>query len=153
MKVVFFKPQIADGQYPSIVSSYGLTGTPGIEAGFYLDLTVKAIDAVESLKKSGSWPNLAYTKCSQYDSDTPIQRRLNLASAIQVLFSLIPKTFFKFKSNRPRRLLKCGGTWLIQLLNRATWILKLKFSSIIPKLDLYLKGILKIEVFFIFIYN
>lgn len=94
MKVVFFKPQKADGQYLSIVSSYGLTGTPGIEAGFYLDLTVKAIDAVESLKKSGSWPNLAYTKCSQFGSDTPIQRSLNLASAIQVCISLFPKEFF-----------------------------------------------------------
>ena len=39
--VVFFKPQKAEGQYPSIVSSVGLSATPDIEAGFYLDLTVR----------------------------------------------------------------------------------------------------------------
>ena len=84
---MFFKPHKAEGQYPSIVSSVGLSATPDIEAGFYLDVTVRAVDAVESLKRSGSWPDLTltYTKCSQYTGDTPVQRSLNLAAAIQVL--------------------------------------------------------------------
>ena len=82
---MFFKPHKAEGQYPSIVSSVGLSATPDIEAGFYLDVTVRAVDAVERLKQSGSWPDLTYTKCSQYTGDTPVQRSLNLAAAIQVL--------------------------------------------------------------------
>ena len=51
MKVVFFKPKIPEGQFNSIKSSYGVTATPGIEAGFYMDLTARSIDAVESMKK------------------------------------------------------------------------------------------------------
>ena len=47
---MFFKPHKAEGQYPSIVSSVGLSATPDIEAG--LDVTVRAVDAVESLKVS-----------------------------------------------------------------------------------------------------
>ena len=84
MQVVFFKPTMTDGQYNSIKTIYGVTASPGIEAGFYFDLTVRAVDAVESLKRSGSWPDLAYTKCSQFTGDTPVQRSLNLAAAFQV---------------------------------------------------------------------
>ena len=53
MKVVFFKPKMPEGQYNSMKSSYGITATatPGIEAGFYMDLTARSIDAVESIKK------------------------------------------------------------------------------------------------------
>ena len=50
MNVVFFKPEMAVGQYSSIKSSYGVTASPGIEAGFYMDLSARAIDAVESMK-------------------------------------------------------------------------------------------------------
>ena len=51
VKVVFFKPKMPEGQFDSIKSSYGVTATPGIEAGFYMDLTARSIDAVESLKR------------------------------------------------------------------------------------------------------
>ena len=84
MKVFFFKPVKGEGQYSSIATSSGLTAKPGIEAGFYVDITLRTIDAVENLKQSGTWPNLEYTKCSQYNTDTPIQRSLNLAAAFQV---------------------------------------------------------------------
>ena len=93
---MFFKPQKAEGQYPSIVSSVGLSATPDIEAGFYLDVTVRAIDAVERLKRSGPWPDLTYTKCSEFTGDTPIQRSLNLAAAIQVLTSLSSIRVFSY---------------------------------------------------------
>ena len=75
---------MTDGQYNSIKTIYGVTASPGIEAGFYFDLTVRAVDAVESLKRSGLWPDLTYTKCSEFTGDTPIRRSLNLATAIQV---------------------------------------------------------------------
>ena len=51
MKVVFFKPKMPEGQYSSMNSSYGDTAIPGIDAGFYIDLSARAIDAVETLKK------------------------------------------------------------------------------------------------------
>ena len=51
MNVVFFKPKMPEGQYNSMKSSYGVIATPGIEAGFYMDLTARSIDAVESMKK------------------------------------------------------------------------------------------------------
>ena len=51
MKVVFFKPKMPEGQYNSMKSSYNVTAMPGIEAGFYMDLSARAIDAVESMKK------------------------------------------------------------------------------------------------------
>ena len=51
MKVVFFKPKMPEGQFNSMKSSYGVTATPGIEAGFYMDLSARSIDAVESMKK------------------------------------------------------------------------------------------------------
>ena len=51
MKVVFFKPKMPEGQYNSLNSAYRDTDIPGIEAGFYMDLSARAIDAVESMKK------------------------------------------------------------------------------------------------------
>ena len=51
MKVVFFKPEMPEGQYSSTKSSHGDSAIPGIEAGFYIDLSARAIDAVESMKK------------------------------------------------------------------------------------------------------
>ena len=53
MKVVYFMPRIPEGQYnSSIMEEYGVTASPGIEAGFYMDLSARAIDAVESMKRS-----------------------------------------------------------------------------------------------------
>ena len=48
MKVVFFKPKMPEGQNNF---SYGVNAIPGIETGFYIDLSARAIDAVESMKK------------------------------------------------------------------------------------------------------
>ena len=57
MKVVFFMPQMPEGQYSSIMEEYNVIASPGIEAGFYMDLSARAIDAVESMKRSNfqSW--------------------------------------------------------------------------------------------------
>ena len=51
MKVVFFMPQMPEGQYSSIMEEYNVTASPGIEAGFYMDLSARAIDAVENMKR------------------------------------------------------------------------------------------------------
>ena len=51
MKVVFFKPKMPEGQYNSTKPSHGDTAILGIEVGFYMDLSSRAIDAVESMKK------------------------------------------------------------------------------------------------------
>ena len=65
MNVVFFKPKMPkrqnnslnsshgdiQGQYNSTNSSFGDTAIPGIEVGFYIDLSARAIDAVEKMKK------------------------------------------------------------------------------------------------------
>ena len=88
VQVVFFKPMKTDGLYNSIKNSFGVTDSPGIDAGFYFDLTARSIDAVERMKSSGSWPDLTYTKCSQFVSDKPTPRSLNLAASIQVLITL-----------------------------------------------------------------
>ena len=51
MKVVFFKPKMPERQYNYTKSSHGDTAIPGIEAGFYMDLSARAFDAVESMKR------------------------------------------------------------------------------------------------------
>ena len=51
MKVVFFKPKMPEGQYNSTKPYSGNNANHGIEAGFYMDLSSRAIDAVESMKK------------------------------------------------------------------------------------------------------
>ena len=52
----------------------------------YVDFGARAIAAVESMKKAGTWPALDYTKCSDFDFDnpSPVARSLDLKSAIQV---------------------------------------------------------------------
>ena len=51
MNVVFFKPRMPEGQYNSLNSAYGDNAILGIDAGFYMDLSARAIDAVGSMKK------------------------------------------------------------------------------------------------------
>ena len=101
MKVVFFKPKMPEGQFNPMNWHHGITATPGIEAAFYMDVSARSIDAVESMKKyffrsrvyvitivftlrSGSWPSMTYTKCSEFTSKKPTLRSLNLVSAIKV---------------------------------------------------------------------
>ena len=51
MKIVFLKPKMPEGQYNSMKSLFNITAMPSIEAGFYMDLSARSIDAVESMKK------------------------------------------------------------------------------------------------------
>ena len=83
--VIFFKPMIPNGgQYSSLLTTYGVTVKPGIEAAFYVDLGVRAISAVEDMKADGSWPAMTYKKCKDYASETPAPRTLDLVSAMKV---------------------------------------------------------------------
>ena len=85
MKVIFFKPMMPSGsQYSSLLTSYGVAVKPGIEAAFYVDLGARAISAVEDMKADGSWPDMTYTKCKDYTSETPAPRTLDLVSAMKV---------------------------------------------------------------------
>ena len=82
MNVVYFKPQPSSGA-SSLSSSYGISMTPTIDAAFYADLTLKSLDAVNTMKSSGSWPSLSVSKCADYTSDAPTERSLDLVSAIK----------------------------------------------------------------------
>ena len=64
---------------------YDLTDKPEIDAGFYFDLAVRSLTAVHDMKAAGTWPEMTYTKCSEYTSTEPIDRTLDLVSSIQVL--------------------------------------------------------------------
>jgi len=84
MAVAFFSPIIpSSAQMRSYRSMYGLTATPEIDAGFYFDLAVKSLTAVHNMKSGGSWPEMTYTKCSEYTSDVPIDRSIDLAVALK----------------------------------------------------------------------
>ena len=63
----------------------GLTATPDIDAAFYFDLAVRAMTAVLNMKSGGSWPEMAFTKCSEYTSNVPITRSIDLISNIKVI--------------------------------------------------------------------
>jgi len=84
MAVAFFSPILpSSAQIRSYKTMYGLTATPEIDAGFYFDLTVRSLTAVHNMKSGGSWPEMTYTKCSEYTSDVPIDRSLDLVSSIK----------------------------------------------------------------------
>ena len=86
--VIFFKPMIPNGgQYSSLLTTYGVTVKPGIEAAFYVDLGARAISAVENMKNDGSWPDMNYTKCGDFEQGTPTFRSLDLISAIKVFIT------------------------------------------------------------------
>jgi len=83
MAVAFFSPIMpSSAQIRSYKSMYGLTATPEIDAGFYFDLAVRSLTAVHNMKTGGNWPDMTYTKCSEYTSNEPIARNLELASSI-----------------------------------------------------------------------
>ena len=82
---MFFKPIIPNGtEISSLFTSHENVLKPGIEAAFYVDLGARAISAVEDMKNDGSWPNMTYTKCKDYTSETPTPRSLDLLSAMKV---------------------------------------------------------------------
>ena len=86
-KVAFFYPNLpSSAKIKSFQSkyTYSLTATPEIDAGFYFDLFIKSLTAVHNMKSRGSWPEMTYTKCSDYTSNVPIHRALDLASSLRV---------------------------------------------------------------------
>jgi len=84
MKVIYFKPEMESGGLTNDLKSlYGVVVSPIMEAAFYVDLGARAISAVESMKNAGTWPAMEYTKCSEYNSASPVARSLDLVSAIQ----------------------------------------------------------------------
>ena len=85
MQVTFFSPKSpSSAKMSSYKGSYGLTAEPEIDAGFYFDLVAKSATAVQNMKDSGSWPEMAYTKCTDFTSSSPIERNLDLLSAFKV---------------------------------------------------------------------
>lgn len=82
---------------------YDLTDKPEIDAGFYFDLAVRSLTAVHDMKSAGSWPEMAYTKCSDYTSTEPIDRTLDLVSSIQVFHSqmFLETSSFYMHPSRP----------------------------------------------------
>ena len=74
----------SNAQIESYESLYDLTAMPKIDAGFYFDLSVIALTAVHNMKSSGSWPEMTYTKCSEYNSQEPISRSLDLIGGLKV---------------------------------------------------------------------
>ena len=86
MKVAFFSPMpLASNSLKSYKSSYGLTMEPELDAGFYFDLAVRSVMAVDQMMSDGSWP-AAYTvtKCGDYTDTAPVARSINLLKALQV---------------------------------------------------------------------
>ena len=81
MKVVYFKPQPSSGA--SSLSSYGISTKPTLDAAFYADLILKSLDAVNTMKNSGSWPSLSVSRCADYTSDAATARSLDLVSALK----------------------------------------------------------------------
>ena len=85
--VTFFYPNLpSSAKIKSFQSkyTYSLTATPEIDAGFYFDLFIKSLTAVHNMKSGGSWPEMNYTKCSDYTSNVPIDRAIDLASSLKV---------------------------------------------------------------------
>jgi len=83
MAVAFFSPMLpSSAQIRSYKSMYGLTAKPEIDAGFYFDLAVRSLTAVHNMKAGGSWPEMTYTKCSEYTSDVPIDRSIDLLASV-----------------------------------------------------------------------
>jgi len=84
MAVAFFSPIMpSSAQIKSYKTMYDLTDKPEIDAGFYFDLAVRSLTAVHDMKAAGTWPEMTYTKCSEYTSTEPIDRTLDLVSSIQ----------------------------------------------------------------------
>ena len=85
LKVAFFAPIMpSSAKINSYKTMYGLSATPEIDAGFYFDLTLRSLTAVHNMKSGGSWPEMTYTKCSEYTSDVPIDRSIDLISSFKV---------------------------------------------------------------------
>ena len=98
VKVTFFKPAIPEGNWNDLQSVYGVAVTPKIEAAFYADLVARAVAAVESMKRSGSWPSMEYTKCGDYSGDIPITRNVDLMTALSVSNSKFHQRLFSYIS-------------------------------------------------------
>ena len=83
-------------------NNYNLTATPEIDSGFYFDLVAKSVAAVQNMKTEGAWPDMTYSKCSEYKyphTKDPTERNLDLWSALKVFLfvhSIFMGEFFPF---------------------------------------------------------
>ena len=59
----------------------------------YFSVYVTVITVIVDILRSGSWPAMTYTKCSEFTSETPTPRSLNLVSAIKA--SSVPMVWGK----------------------------------------------------------
>ena len=84
---MFFSPMIpSSAQIQNYKTTYGLTATPEIDAGFYFDLAIRSLTAVHDMKLVGSWPEITYRKCSEYTTgDAPIDRAIDLVTSMKVI--------------------------------------------------------------------
>jgi hypothetical protein len=48
-------------------------------------LVATSAAAVHNMKNDGAWPDISYTKCGEFTSNTHIERNLDLLSAFKVL--------------------------------------------------------------------
>jgi ionotropic glutamate receptor len=83
MKVISFHPQLPSGSELRIMKGSGLYQEPMLESAFYADMAAKTLAAVAKMKKDGSWPEMTYTKCSEFSGGEPIERSLDLMSALK----------------------------------------------------------------------
>ena len=87
--VVFFPKLPSSALIHGYKNKYSLTATPEIDAGFYFDLAIRSLTAVHNMKLGGSWPEITYTKCSEYTAETagdyPIDRVIDLESSLKVI--------------------------------------------------------------------
>jgi len=84
MKVAFFSAApMPSNSLRSYKNSYGLTGQPAIDAGFYFDLAVRGVHGINQVKAGGGLEGYSVTKCSDYTESTPIARNVDLFSAMQ----------------------------------------------------------------------
>ena len=80
---MFFSPMLKSSAQ---IKNYGLTATPEIDAGFYFDLAIRSLTAVHNMKSVGSWPEITYSKCSEFTAgDAPIDRAIDLVSSMKVI--------------------------------------------------------------------
>ena len=84
--MVFFPKLPSSALIHGYKNKYSLTATPEIDAGFYFDLAIRSLTAVHNMKLGGSWPEITYTKCSEYTAgDDPIDRVIDLEANMKVI--------------------------------------------------------------------
>ena len=59
-------------------------GHSEMDVGFYFDLAIRSLTTIHNMKEAGSWPNINYTKCSDYSGHVPVERDIDLATNFKV---------------------------------------------------------------------